>query len=614
MSRPVLAAPFGALSPPAAAFAALAAPFIAVTAPCGALAALAGVAAALAPGTATAREIPSVTADAAACEGELRVDERFANGARWSLCIESRVRENLVLKHVTYTPPGGAPLPVLASASLAQLHVAYDDNDVTYNDVTQYGLGGGYLLELSAEDCPDGTRLEVRTRPAICLWRTATGDGFRAADRAVERESVNLFSVSQVGAYAYVQSWTLRDDGAIEPSIGATGALQRGSESTDAPFGRVLDGDPATLWLSHTHNYHWRLDFDLGEYADDDVVTETRFVPGADGRRRHERERFEVEVARRIEPASMQAWHVWEGQDGDGEPGPRGYRIEPLRQGHRFERTEIEPHTAFDVFVTVARDCERFASQNARYEPDCLDDVLQYADAEPLAGEDLVLWHRVGFHHVPRNEDQRHMHAHWDGFAIEPVDVHRANPAIETRGNTPPDLAALGTRRSVRGETVEGYLAARDADGDALSWSAENLPPGVRLEPDGRLDGRLESSGAWRVAVRVDDGRAVTAGDFHWRVDPPPAARERGGLGRLDAASLLIGSVALWLRRRRRRDRRRRARLDRGPGVRTSPTRPARRADLVAGPCASVVASHRDPTVERPIRGTARPESGSAGA
>jgi len=39
-----------------------------------------------------------------------------------------------------------------------------------------------------------------------------------------------------------------------------------------------------------------------------------------------------------------------------------------------------------------------------------------------------VVWHRVAFHHVPRNEDQRHMHAHWDAFQIRPVNVSGSSP------------------------------------------------------------------------------------------------------------------------------------------------------------------------------------------
>jgi len=502
---------------------------------------------------------PSVTAAEADCSTEERIDERFSNGARWEFCVESRVRENLVLKHVTYTPPGGEPFAVLASASLAQLHVAYDDNDVTYNDITQYGLGGGYLIELTAEDCPSGSLIDVRTRPGICRSRRSGGDGYRSATRAVETESVELYSVSQVGAYAYVQSWTFHDDGAIEPAIGATGALQRSSSDTALPFGRVLSGDPDALWLSHTHNYHWRLDFDVGDEATDDVVTETRHPLAEDGRRARSRERFESETARRIEPGTLQAWHVWERDPAGADEEPRGFAIEPGHHGHRFERTDVEPHTAFDVFVTVGRDCERFASQNARYNPDCLDHVLQYADdAEPLVGADLVLWHRVGFHHVPRDEDQRHMHSHWDGFVIEPVNVSRSNPAVRSGDNTPPELGPLPSPRGVVGEDVDARLEGVDADGDALAFGAENLPPGITLDPDGPFSGRPDVAGEWRVRVSVDDGRDVVTDEFVWQVTAPAASetssRRRGGA----PSAILLAALGLAFAARRRPGRRRR--------------------------------------------------------
>lgn len=50
----------------------------------------------------------------------------------------------------------------MGSARLSQLHVAYDDSDVTYNDVTQYGLGGSYLQTLTQADCPSGDLLNVQ--------------------------------------------------------------------------------------------------------------------------------------------------------------------------------------------------------------------------------------------------------------------------------------------------------------------------------------------------------------------------------------------------------------------------------------------------------------------
>jgi len=478
----------------------------------------------------------SIAAPEADCAMTSRIIESFSNGARWEMCLESRGLENLVLKHVTYITPAGNAVPVLASASLAQLHVAYDDSDITYNDVTEYGLGGGSLIQLDESDCPYGTIVDMQGMPTLCRWRRAGGEGYRSATRAVETESLNLFSVSQIGAYAYIQSWAFHDDGAIEPGIGATGALQRASADTTQPFGRVLAGDTENLWLSHTHNYYWRLDFDIGRFANDDVVIETRFPQATNGRRTPELESFETEAARLIEPALLQSWLITE------EAGSTlGYRIEPLRNGHHFERTEIEPYTAFDIFVTRARDCERFASQNARFNPECPNDVLEFANAESLANEDIVFWHRVGFHHVPRNEDQRHMHAHWDGFVMEPVGLHARTPGTAETTNSPPSLVPPVARTGTLGETLASeQFQASDADSDNLWFEAIDLPDGLSLSPTGVLAGSFDSAGDYAVTLRVDDGQSLAESSFTWRViDPadPNAGTADGAAGSTTAAA-----------------------------------------------------------------------------
>ncbi|NND92640.1 MAG: hypothetical protein HKN42_17435 [Granulosicoccus sp.] len=478
------------------------------------------------------------------CDAHSRISESFDNGARWDLCWESRIRENLVLSEVHYTPPGGEPLRVLSSARLSQLHVAYDDSDVTYNDVTQYGLGGGYLQTLSAADCPLGNLLNVQTRPAICRWRNQGDAAYRTANRAATTQSLNLFSVSQVGAYAYIINWTFHDDGAVEPGVGATGALQRSSSDTKLPFGRLLQGDPDTLWLSHTHNYYWRLDFDLGSAANDDRFSETRYVPQSDGTRIRQTRRFRTEQALSIQPEMQQRWQI---SASDGEDSP-AYLIEPTHLGHRFVRTDVEPYSEYDLFVTVASDCERFASQNARFNPDCLNDVLQYVDGQSIVDEDIVLWHRVGFHHMPRSEDQRHMHAHWDGFVMQAQNVLPGTSGLSGLPNQAPVWQQLIDRDGETGADIHTQLQADDADNDILSYSATGLPPGVSLSTRGHLHGRLQQAGLYTVEVVVRDDHSHAVESFKWTVgEVAPVTRKGGG-----AASVLLllsaGVLLAWRR------------------------------------------------------------------
>lgn len=485
----------------------------------------------------------NVFAQEVSCSDDARISQQFDNGAVWELCWESRVRENLVLSDVTYTPPNGQPLKIISSARLSQLHVAYDDSDITYNDVTQYGLGGGFLLLLDERDCPDGELLDIQTRPALCKRLTTAESGYQTATRSNKTQRLNLFSVSQVGAYTYIVSWNFYANGAIEPTIGATGALQRSSDNTEQPYGRVLENDANTLWLSHTHSYYWRLDFDLGESANDDVVSQTRYELDEQGRRTQLVTTFASEQALRIDPKAQATWTI----QANAQPNSPAYVIDPIRSGHRYVRKDVEPYSDFDFFITVANDCERFASQNARFNPDCLNNVLQYVDGQSIVNEDLVLWHRVSFHHVPRNEDQRHMHSHWDGFLMKPRNVLSSTNTFNNAANTAPVIVPILARVSDVNESIHDHVTATDPDNDNVLFAATNLPAGISMNSQGHLSGEATAAGTFAVTVVAMDDHSEVEQSFTWTVNSTTGPVKRGGA--IDFSLLLISLFGLLMRR-----------------------------------------------------------------
>lgn len=443
------------------------------------------------------------------CDSGSPLQAEFKNGAAWQLCIVNRLRENLVLSNVRYTDVSGRTFPVLANAGISQLHVAYDASDLTYNDVTQFGLGNEYMIDLTEQDCPNGKIVNSGKRPATCVTQQVKASSHRTNNRRAQRESLNVFSVSLVGAYTYVLDWTLYDDGTIEPAVGATGALQRSSPIIEQPFGRVLSEDPDTQWLSHTHNYYWRLDFDLGDAENDDVVVETQQKFDKDGHRMTTRNAFTTEQARRIEPKTYQSWQLFENASYDSITNPaRGYQIAPQHHGHRMTRPEVEPYTDYDIYITVAKDCERFASENSLFNPECDSHVLEFANDEPLENEDIVVWHRVAFHHVPRNEDQRHMHAHWDSFQITPLNISALTPSAANISNEAPTVAEHEPIAIELGEAVNVQLLAIDIDNDSLHFHAQDLPPGLQLSGSGLFTGTPTWTGDYITQVSVSDDLA----------------------------------------------------------------------------------------------------------
>lgn len=463
------------------------------------------------------------------CAEEFQVIETFDNGAAWEMCRVNNNRENLILTDISYKPPDGEFYRIMGSMRLSQLHVTYDDSNVTYNDVTQYGLGDEFMTTLLTEDCPNGELLPVSDRPGICLSRQG-GDGTQAADQfrsGVENAialSFTLTSISQVGSYTYLVSWQFFADGSMLPSVGAAGALQRSAEETTSPFGRQLEGSADKSWLSHTHNYYWRLDFDLGEHADDDHVLERTVFSDASGQRRQQQTQLQTEAAKETAPDIFRSWEIVDGSGVNGGSQVEAaqqiaYSLEPINQGHKHVRAEREPYTQFDFFVTKQNDCERFASQNTRFNPGCADDVLGFVNNESIVDTDIVVWHRVSFHHIPRNEDQAIMHSHWDGFTLRPRYLHATTPGHSgVAHNHPPVFAELLDRQHDVNTAVSVPLDVSDVDGDQLVFTANGLPSGITLNDNAVLSGKPTTQGQFKVTLSASDGIAESRSSFQWTI------------------------------------------------------------------------------------------------
>ncbi len=112
----------------------------------------------------------------------------------------------------------------------------------------------------------------------------------------------------------------------------------------------------------------------------------------------------------------------------DQQRGPR-HLISSLircRVGHIHQGPAVEPFTNNQFYVTVNKPCERFASHNP--EVQCAADVSKFVNGESLVGQDIVVWYGITFHHLPRDEDEGMMDAHWDGFQLTPRDWTATDP------------------------------------------------------------------------------------------------------------------------------------------------------------------------------------------
>ncbi|MFH8724648.1 copper amine oxidase [Streptomyces termitum] len=412
---------------------------------------LAALAATALLGTATAASpavgAPAATATAAAapapaCSAAQRVTRTLDGGAVWAMCWRYSTDAGLILDHITYQPPGGAPVKVLRTARLAQIHVPYDDGGAEYDDLTGAGFGWG-LQDLKPAECPGGTLTTVKIPDAgrvkgLCTTTRARGHAYRMAKDTgpgvyqAQAKDLLVYTVNKVGWYEYISEWRFAADGTVGVNVGATGSLSpvdyNAADGRGWPLGKGARG----YATSHAHNVFWKLDFGLDGGKDrieqyDSTVT----APVRGGGPTVKTRRTAVTKELAGDAKNMRWWRVVSGTGKNADGHPRSYEIVP---GHTDTHAG-RPFTRHDVYFTQARSCEQYASNNIGNCPaNAGDSVDKWVNGETLTKP--TVWVNIGFHHIARDEDQQPMPVHWQGFQLAPRDVTAMNPL------TPADLAS----------------------------------------------------------------------------------------------------------------------------------------------------------------------------
>ncbi|HRW03462.1 MAG TPA: hypothetical protein P5121_00100 [Caldilineaceae bacterium] len=359
---------------------------------------------------------------AGTCTNGSALSKTFATGATWDLCWHEAAAEGIVLSDIFYTPPGEERRKVLQEASLSQIEVLYDDGLAADYYTSTPGLGGAQLLTLTADDCPGGTLLSNGTRTVLCQRSGARGYLYKYYTVQKQGEDLTLLSASQIGQRLYLVQWRFLDDGTIEPQVGDGGRLLR--QGTDDSVGWPIDGD-GTVGIGYVTNFWWRLDFDLAGNGANDFVDAFE-VDSADNNRQRATSATQLsnETGQATDPDHKRSWRVRDGLVKNSDGHAISYHLEPKMAGFFYGGSNAEPWDAQDLYITVAKPCERLASHN----PTCGAGVAEFADGESIAGADLVLWYRVTAHRLPRAEDLPLLPVEWHGYQLLPRDWTAQNP------------------------------------------------------------------------------------------------------------------------------------------------------------------------------------------
>ena len=122
-----------------------------------------------------------------------------------------------------------------------------------------------------------------------------------------------------------------------------------------------------------------------------------------------------------------------------------------------------------------------------------------------------------------------------------------------TSGNDAPDSTPLPGRSSADASTVSINVSGNfsDGDGDALTFSATGLPPGLSINPatgviSGTIDHLASANGPYSVTVRATDpSGAATQQTFSWAVsNPAPTGTAIGNATGVDGTSVNLSAGA----------------------------------------------------------------------
>ncbi|UQU62232.1 primary-amine oxidase [Couchioplanes caeruleus] len=387
---------------------------------------------------------PAAAAPAAAaaeqCAASTTVKETLPNGTTWQLCWRMQEQAGLILEKVFVSSKRyPEPVQVLESIRLAQLNVPYDSGDTEYNDITDYGFGGWNLQTLTGDDCKGGSARtgsdgapEPERRKVLCVSAEASGLAYRlhgyednGSEPVYSKQGHDLVlrAISKVGWYEYVTEYRLHDDGQISARLGATGDLSPG-DYVNADRGWPIGKGARDYAAMHYHSAFWRVDFNIAGKGGEKVEQyDTKLNGQGSMTAKLKTTKTAIDKEGSFSKVNRRWWRLVSSTSKNKDGHLRSYE---LVQG-ADDRYEAHPETTPDVTFTQSHACEKFATGNA--DPQCASkkSILDFAkDKETL--KDPVMWVRVGFHHVPRDEDQSPMPLHWQGFDLLPRDFTEMNP------------------------------------------------------------------------------------------------------------------------------------------------------------------------------------------
>ncbi|XP_052188683.1 amine oxidase [copper-containing] alpha 2, peroxisomal-like [Diospyros lotus] len=410
-----------------------------------------------------------------------RVSGQEISWADWSFHLRHDVRAGIVISLASiFDINRGLSRRVLYKGHLSELFVPYMDptNEWYYRtffDAGEFGFGLSAVSLQRTVDCPpnavfmdayyadqDGNPVQIPD--VLCVFERYAGDvAWRHTEvEASENEtyvevrpevSLVVRMITTVGNYDNIVDWELKRSGSIKVQVALSGMLEGKATSythTDQIeediYGTLVAEN--TIAPNHDHFLAFYLDLDIDGRQNSFVkhkITKKR-TDGSTPRKSYwtaVKEVAKTEMAARVnlnQPADLV---IVNPQKKTKVGNLAGYRLIPGSPASSLLSDDDYPQiraafTNYQVWVTPYNQSEQWAGGLYAEHSHGDDTLYLWSNRDrDIENKDIVLWHVLGLHHIPSQEDYPVMPTISVGFELRPTNFFDNNAILKMKPEGP---------------------------------------------------------------------------------------------------------------------------------------------------------------------------------